>query len=239
MTTEEFSNEFDVLVASYRRFKDYDSQELLDSIEFNEYEKSVFLTKAQEQLVLSYYNGDNSRGRSFEETEEVRRYLANLVKSYTVTPSLDANSENYTYSLVLPNKCWFITSETAKLGNNNNSCVDNTVVEVIPVSQDEYYRIKNNPFKQQNQRRVLRLDLVEGGIQLKSKYKVSNYTLYYLSKPSPIILAPLYNGVTVDNENTVTECELHGALHRPILEQAVLMALQSKNINVKNKETSN
>lgn len=44
MTTEEFSNEFDTLVSSYRRFKDFDNQELLDSIEFDEFEKSFYLT---------------------------------------------------------------------------------------------------------------------------------------------------------------------------------------------------
>ena len=59
MAREEFSNGFDVLVNSYKRFKDFDKQELLDSIEFNEYEKSLFLTKAQEELVISLYNGRN------------------------------------------------------------------------------------------------------------------------------------------------------------------------------------
>ena len=39
MTTEEFSNEFDTLVSSYRRFKDFDNKEALDSLEFDEYEK--------------------------------------------------------------------------------------------------------------------------------------------------------------------------------------------------------
>jgi hypothetical protein len=46
MTTEEFSNQFDVLLDSYRRFKDFDKKEELDSIEFNEYEKSLYLTQA-------------------------------------------------------------------------------------------------------------------------------------------------------------------------------------------------
>ena len=59
MKREEFSNGFDVLVNSYKRFKDFDKQEFLDSIEFNEYEKSLFLTKAQEELVSSLYNGKN------------------------------------------------------------------------------------------------------------------------------------------------------------------------------------
>ena len=44
MTAEEFSNEFDTLVSSYRRFKDFDNKEGLDSlpkliIDFIEYLK--------------------------------------------------------------------------------------------------------------------------------------------------------------------------------------------------------
>lgn len=46
MTTTEFSNEFDILIDSYRRFKDFDEKEVLDSLEFSEYEKSMFLTEA-------------------------------------------------------------------------------------------------------------------------------------------------------------------------------------------------
>jgi hypothetical protein len=41
MTTEEMSNQFDILINAYSQ----DSQDLLA---FNEYEKSVFLTEAQE-----------------------------------------------------------------------------------------------------------------------------------------------------------------------------------------------
>ncbi len=48
MNTVEFSNEFDTLLDSYRRFKDFDSKEELDSLDFNEYEKSIFLTDAQQ-----------------------------------------------------------------------------------------------------------------------------------------------------------------------------------------------
>ena len=69
MTVSEFSNQFDVLVSSYTRFRDFDDREPRDTIEFDEYEKSLYLTKAQEELVLSLYNGRNSSALSFEETE--------------------------------------------------------------------------------------------------------------------------------------------------------------------------
>jgi len=78
MTLNELSDEFDVLVASYRRFADFDRREPQDTVEFNEYEKSVFLTKAQEELVKNYYLGTLPIG-SFEENEALRRSLEGLV----------------------------------------------------------------------------------------------------------------------------------------------------------------
>lgn len=79
MTTEEFSNEFDTLLNSY-------SNEY--SINIDEYEKSIFLSHAQEEILLELYNGKNQFEDSFEGTEEIRRYLSNLVKTYTTTKKL-------------------------------------------------------------------------------------------------------------------------------------------------------
>jgi hypothetical protein len=56
-----------------------------DYLTFDEYEKSVYLTMAQELFVVSCYNGKNGSGYQFEITEEDRRVLDTLVK--TITPS--------------------------------------------------------------------------------------------------------------------------------------------------------
>ena len=66
MSTEEFSNEFDVLIQSFTQNVKFGNT---DSIAFTEYEKSVFLTKAQEQLVIELYNGKNPYNDAFEKTE--------------------------------------------------------------------------------------------------------------------------------------------------------------------------
>ena len=86
MNLPEFSNQFDVLVSSYRRFRDFDDREPLDTIEFNEYEKSLYLTKSQETLAMDLYSGRDIVGASFEETEELRRYLAGIVKEARLSP---------------------------------------------------------------------------------------------------------------------------------------------------------
>jgi len=114
MTLEEFSNGFDTLVNSYRRFKDFDKQEQLDSIEFDEYEKSFYLTKAQEEVVVNFYNGKNPYGDSFESTEEMRRYLESLVKNKVYSTEEQVNGTGVSIDSVfyqLPEDVAFITME--------------------------------------------------------------------------------------------------------------------------------
>ena len=183
MTTEEFSNEFDTLVSSYKRFKDFDAKEVLDSIEFDEYEKSVFLTKAQEELITSYYDGRNSNLFSFEKTEEVRRYLSSLVRTSELSPTsdssykkLDTNSQIFT----LPDSVWFITYEAGTFGSNSDECISGKTVEVIPVTQDYFHRVRKNPFRGPSKRRALRLDLENKKVEIVSKYTLSKYLVRYM-----------------------------------------------------------
>lgn len=94
MTTQEFSDEFDILASSYRRFKDFDQMEQLDSLDFNEYEKSIYLTRAQEDIVKELYSGKYT-GESFESSEKIRRELEILVeqKEYSTTVNEDNTEE--------------------------------------------------------------------------------------------------------------------------------------------------
>ena len=72
MTLDELSIQFDLL---------YNNISSNQAPGLTEYEKSVFLTQAQEAVILDLYKGVT--GDSFETTEEVTRYLSSLVKSYT------------------------------------------------------------------------------------------------------------------------------------------------------------
>ena len=73
MTTKEISVEFDIL---------YNNISSGAAPNLNEYEKSVFLTKAQRELVQMYYSGKNAHYNSFESDEEVRRYLDTLITDH-------------------------------------------------------------------------------------------------------------------------------------------------------------
>lgn len=241
MTVEELSNQFDVLVSSYRRFKDFDNREILDSVEFNEYEKSYFLTKAQNEIVTSLYNGRNNSGESFESTEELRRYLSNLVKEARLSPItntsgmvLGINSSSKFFTL--PKDVWFITYESAYL--DDAKCGSYNPIDVVPVTQDEYNEIKNNPFRGLSDRRALRLDLSDGVVEIVCKYIVNSYYLRYLRKPKPIVLVDMPNQLTIDGEGKTSACELHEAIQQKILDRAVMEALQSKTVENNNQSRS-
>jgi hypothetical protein len=111
MSTEEFSNEFDTLLSSYA------TEELFgkvpNTIELNEYEKSVFLTNAQEEVIIDAYNGKGDFTDSYEKSEEIRRYLSSLVKTYTTKEKINnlTGISNNSSFFQLPNDLFFITYE--------------------------------------------------------------------------------------------------------------------------------
>ena len=196
------------------------------------YEKSVFLTRAQEAVVVMLYNGTLSK--SFEETEEITAYLAPLVKQVecakntnSALPHVVSSSEIYS----LPQDLLFRTLETCTV--NVDNCGDLLAV-VVPVTQDEFWRTMRNPFKGANKRRVLRLaysnasadeNLTEQGYsELVSDYPISSYVVRYIKRPDPIILTDLANGLSINGESNATTCKLNEALHQTILTEAVKAA---------------
>lgn len=230
MTNSEFSHQFDTMLNSYAGIALIGEETDRQTIALDEYEKSVFLTKAQEDIVLALYNGKNPYGESFENTEELRRYLSSLVKEVELKPLVNSKgnllglSSNSTF-FTLPSDLWFITLE--QVIADKGKC-GKTVLKVYPTKQDEYQSIKDNPFRGANGRRTLRLDLSEGNVEIICKYAVTSYYVRYLHKLSPIILVDLPKGLSLEEESEVTECQVHESLHQRILERAVALALQSK-----------
>lgn len=224
MSTEEFSIQFDIL------FNNIASNQAPG---LNEFEKSVFLTKAQENVALGLYTGKNAYGESFEQTEELRKYLSNLLSEASLSPVEADVEENFFLGMgkdssifQLPCDLWFITYEAVKISNDGN-CNDGASISVVPVTQDKFQRTKNNPFRGVNVRRALRLDLNTNLVEVFCKYPITNYYIKYLRKLKPIILEDLTDGLSIDSYTEKAECELHESLHQKILDEAVRLALLS------------
>lgn len=210
MSNKEFSNEFDVL---YNNIMSNQAPGL------DEYEKSVLLTKAQYDVVLGLYNN------SFEGTEEIRRYLSNLIKTYTTSTKESGHKgiSNQSIFFKLPNDLLFITYESATFVDGSLNCNDKDII-VVPVTQDDYYKTKNNPFRSNNNRRILRLDLDNNLVELVSQYDIKTYFIKYIKKPDPIVLIDLQDGLSIEGISTKTECQLNPSLHKSILDRAVELA---------------
>lgn len=216
MTNPEFSIEFDIL---------YNNISSNKAPGLNEYEKSVFLTKAQEQIVTELYSGRNNTYSSFEETEELRRYLSSLIVTTGCPTYSEEDKEfikitNNSMLFVIPENVLFLVKEVVV--SNNYSEID-----VYPVSQDELSKIIKNPFRGPSNNRALRLDIGTNIVEIIYPSIISTYKVRYIRKPNPIILTDLEDDLSINGISEESECELDSSLHRTILDRAVALALQT------------
>lgn len=222
MNVQEFSNSFDTLLQPYIAKESFSEQ---NNLAFDEYEKSIFLTKAQEQIVLELY-------QELEQSEEVRKYLSNLIKTDNYVPVGEQdetliNSNFKSYKVEISNDILFMIYEQCTLSDENN-CINNKIVSVVPTIHDDLDKVLKNPFKSPNSRKVIRLDF-DNKIELISKYNISNYKVRYLKKPNPIILVALEDNLSINNGDTeVSNGETNPILHERIVQRAVQLAVQSK-----------
>ena len=134
---------------------------------FTPLEKSIFLTEAQEFYIKELYSTNG-----FEKDEEISEYLRTLVKQviYTEEEGIkDETGDSIFFNI--PEDLWFITYEAARL---NNQCDKLPLATVVPVKQDEFFRIYNNPFRGPSKSRVLRM-LINDKLELITKYNIKNY----------------------------------------------------------------
>lgn len=238
MTNIEFSTEFDVIL----------NNATIGTLplRLDEYEKSVFLTKAQENLVLSTYSGQNAARDHFEDTELSRAILRPLIETDTliaaaigdIRKQLWDDKYKHSYWRLRTNNLWFILYEqVSQLDDCLNPCYNGKSAKVSVIGIDQYNNLLNNPFKGPSEKRVFRVDYGvpltsqdNAVLELISKYTVDAYRMRYLRRPLPIILQNLPTGLSINNINTYTECELGSPTHRRILEDAVRLALASKSI---------
>lgn len=142
MTNQEFSNEFDVL---------YNSITSNAAPGLDEYEKSVFLTKAQNEAIQSYFNPrENKVQQGFDGSRKRQMDFSSLIRTATLkvdefVPKFDDRSVSYRIPRDL---LLFI----------NESCKDkNFRYVVIPISFEEYDRLMSKPYQYPIKRGIWRL----------------------------------------------------------------------------------
>lgn len=209
-TSEEWSVNFDIL---------YNNISSNQAPGLTEYEKSVFLTQAQEAVILDLYKGTS--GDAFETTEEVTRYLSSLVKTHqfdniSTTYNITKGNKQYVVDTSVIESLWFVTYQSGSItiGENTRDVI------VVPSRQDSLFKDLNNPFKGPNKNKVLATS-EEGYITLYSKYPISNFYIKYLKRPNPIVLE---NSELEISDILDFNVEIPESLHNQVLYKAVQLA---------------
>lgn len=225
MTLVEFSNEFDIL---------YNSIASMSAPALDEYEKSVFLTKAQLELVKEHNGPMNKYGESFEGSDKRRADMRELITHYQTEP-VAAGYAMYpkkSYTAKLPDDCFLIKYEAVY--HYDASCDENIKIDVVPLKYDEVHDAVRNPFRRPDKINGFRLDIqsdVQGEktVELLLDQEPDTYHIRYVKYPSPIVLVDLggisSEPLSVDGVVEKTECKLDQEFHKEILDRAVELAL--------------
>lgn len=219
MDHTEFSNGFDVL---------YNNIMSNAAPGINEYEKSVLLTKAQDEVLKNYFNPKgNKYQEGFDGSAKRQIDFSGLISIKEGTllngqAGFDFRAKIYR----MPEDVFLIINETLT--------TDTGVKQVVPISFDEYSRLMSRPYKEPLKYQAWRL-VTEGSgsdniiVELipHSGETVSKYTIRYVRRPKPIVLVDLaseYGDVSINGVSTISECELNPLIHEEILQRAVEMA---------------
>lgn len=239
MTVQEFRNEFDLL---------YDNIASKGAPGLDDYEVSVFLTLAQEELIKNKNTPkSNKLQEGFDQSEKRRVEFKELLKTHKVTSSLNTSdnikiSDNSNFYSI-PEDVFLIKYESALINTDNCS---NLEVEVKPITLDEYNKQRKNPFKKPNNKIIWRLDynsIEPGGnvVELISNHTINEYNMRYIKQPSPIILIDLNtddyldSGLSILGQTQQQTSELHPNFHSEIVRRAVELAtLSYKENNLNN-----
>lgn len=218
MTTQEFLDQFDVF---------YNSVSSNQSPPLDEYEISVCLTQAQNDLISAYFNNrKNKIGQGFDDSKERQIDFSTLIKTKIITADSFKvayyDSKTNTKGFNLPNDAIAIINEQAIVKRDNNTCVLN----VIPLSFSEYDITLNKPYNRPLKNQAWRIITENNYSEVIIGFNdyLSQYKIRYVSKPTPIIVSNLPKGRQIDGISDKTECALPEPLHRDILMRAVEIA---------------
>jgi len=225
MRVEDFKNEFNI---------GYNAIATASAPALDDYEISVYLTKAQLELVKDYSNPEGNKYKEgFEGSEKRRTDLKELTKHYQSITKLTSNDGISTQSqfFKIPSDVFLIRYESITI--TSTDCNDGIRISVYPKTHDEYNVQKDNPFKRPDNKMAWRLSFskfeTDNVVELLSPYTITRYHLRYTKYPLPIIISDLEDieeGLMIDGYNEKTECELDQSIHREIIDRAIELALR-------------
>ena len=231
MTNYEFSNEFDIL---------YNNISSNQAPGLDEYEKSVFLTKAQEEILKNHFTSrtdakGNETTLGFDDTAKRQIDFSNSLVVYETQQFYQESDPKWLVSqkhcdVLVPEDVMMVLNEFIQVTRNNV----NRQLSVIPIKYTDFSLKSSKPYAYPLKNQAWRLLIGTFDLAKKIKKKATiivgpfdtpvSYVLRYIKKPNPIVLVNLPDGLSINNISVATECELDPILHQEILQRAVELA---------------
>jgi hypothetical protein len=226
MTYKELSDAFDVYANRHAEVK------LGSLLFFDEYEKSLFLTMAANELVkemLPFY----------ERNEKIEKQLLDITKSAQVATLYSLSDDNRfkVGSLVyeLPSDVLYIVAESLR------SSANAILRRIKPLKDDEAYYTLDNPFRVSTHGYAYRNDVsfVVSGTNKRYAEIISDltsttapeYYLKYIAMVPPFIVTDTLLDAKIGNTSTNSNLNVEAPLsmlHEKILNRAILIGFMAK-----------
>lgn len=232
MNPTEFSNQFDVL---------YNNITSNQAPGLNEHEKSLFLTKAQDEIIKNYFTANskgNNIGQGFDDSAKRQADFSVLMKTEAMTStSLSGNNDTITYTVggvtktftiskiddrsyvyAFPSDVFIVVNETFSYTETDKTYR----YQVIPLRFDEYTKYMSKPFKRPLKNQVWRL--INSGnagtyqkfVEIVTSPDITSstnctYKVRYVRRPKPIITGNL-DGLTINGYYLTGTTAITGAM---------------------------
>lgn len=192
MTAEEFRNTFDL-------YYNYSSSNQAPGL--SSYEVSLFLTRAQNELVKSYHTprpGGNKYQLGLDDSPKRFIDFSKLYRTVTLTPVAGNTYDSRGKLYRLPDDLFIIMRETfhtASISHAERAIQQE--YQVIPLKMDEYSRLMSKPSKDPLRDQVWRIAGNEiGCVEIVPHWgdvnnATNNLIIKYLKQPYPIIVEEL------------------------------------------------
>lgn len=229
MTNQEFSDEFDVL---------YNNITSNQAPGLDEYEKSVFLTKAQDEVLKAYFDPMlNKTQEGFDGSQRRQIDFSMVTKTSSLTPALGANfaPQDNACKVTMPTDILTIINERVKVlrvisvaAGATGPMSRQAFLTVIPIQFSEFDRLMSKPYKRPVKWQAWRVisasnSSFEADLVPAPGDTIQEYVIRYIKRPDPIILFDL-DGLSICGKSEVSTCKLDPILHYEILQRAVEMA---------------
>lgn len=249
MTIEEMSNSFDTLLNSHAFDAGFGEGNSKNTITLDEFEKSVYLTQAQDIIIKSYFTpGGSQVDGGFDDSERRQADFSSLIKvvepnkatattvdEQEVTPYTKYDDRSTVFKLDKSYKILCILNEKVIISGSEYA---GTYI-IVPIHYREYDRLMSQAYAQPNKKQMWRLfqnnntgyDVYSEIIPHENLADLNmRYVVRYVKRPAPLITANL-DGLDIDGESDVTSnIEIPPVLHRDVVTKAVELALSTRGI---------